>query len=111
MFGRNKKQDNEDNTDVTGNLSEPAKMTWSIQRVRGFVKNINPNFIRARRERARAEALRESNNTNVFKWVTLLSMIVLVAIIGYIMLQQGGFGGIAGGVSQASEAVTGTQMG
>jgi len=107
MFGSKgkKKQDHEE-----GEMGEKAKMTWSVQRVQGFVKNINPNFIRSRRERAKAEALKESNTTNVFKWVTILSMLILVAIIGYIMLKQGGLGGVAGAASQAGEAVSGTTM-
>lgn len=71
---------------------QEIRIAWSIHAVAGFVKNINPNFIRARRERARADAMKEANSTNWANVVMILGMFLIIASIAYVIIQSGAAG-------------------
>ncbi len=93
---------------VEGNplmMDKEMRLTWSLQAVQGFNKNINPNFIRSRRERARAEALEEANSSDPFKWATIIIMVLIGGALAYYIFNSGA------GQSAASSISSGASVG
>lgn len=86
-------------------LLDKYNMTLSVQNVHGFLRNINPSYIRARSEKAKTEAMQEANDRGV-NWEVVLPVIVIVSFvffIGYKIMFTGSSGG-AGGSTAANAA-------
>lgn len=84
--------------------------TWAIGKVKGFTKNINPNFIRSRRERAKAEALKEASSSNPFKWVMIAIMFMIGAALAWYIISSGAGSSTKEAVSQGGGASISTLM-
>jgi len=116
--GQSKDEQSKDGLGYEKLVKEPeegfkmVRRNWAVQAVEHFFKyNINPNFIRARRERAKAEAKREADKTDYGKWAIIFTIIIIGAALAYYIFSQGG-GGAASSVTKAgSQVVKGTEIG
>lgn len=80
-------------------LLDKFNMTLSIQNVHGYLRNINPSYIRARTEKAKTEAQAAANNSGA-NWELIVPVLVIITFcfaIAYKIMFSGGSGGGSGG--------------
>jgi len=116
LRGKNKEKDKAQYEDLVKDVDEEdykvVNRNWAVQAVEHFFKyNINPNFIRSRRERAKAEAKKEAHSTNWGKWAMIFIMVIIGASVAYYIFSTGG-GSAGGSVAKAGgQVIQGTQLG
>lgn len=87
-----------------------VRLTWSLDQVQGFNRSLNPAHLASLKEAIKTEARREANTTDYFKWVIILSIVMIVGALAYYIVQTGSAGSAVSAASSAAGSVGGTSV-
>jgi len=83
------------------------RLTWSLNKIQGFNRSLNPAHLAALKEAIKTEARREANTTDYFKWIVMLAIIMMVGALAYYIVSSGSAGSAVGGLSGAAGGLSG----